>query len=64
MSTESEIQQAESEIASALQMRDAMGAMLAAYEARAEGDRLVFVAALIGRVVIAHARASSRATSA
>lgn len=62
MSEQSDIQAAEMEIAAALRSGgEAMGAMLAAYEARTEEQRLAFVAALIGRVFVSHAMARARA---
>lgn len=64
MSEQSGIQEAELEIAAALRSGGvAMGAMLAAYCRKTEAEKLAFVAALIGRVVVSHvsrARLSGR----
>jgi hypothetical protein len=59
MADQSEIQFAEQEIREALEQPNAMRAMLIAYCARQEAERLAFAAALIGRVVVGHASKSA-----
>ncbi|MCK1583225.1 hypothetical protein IVB03_27605 [Bradyrhizobium sp. 168] len=56
MSSESEIQEAERDIRTALRSKDAMAVMISFYETRPEAEKLAFVAALVGRVVISEAR--------
>ncbi|UFW75161.1 hypothetical protein [Bradyrhizobium sp. WU425] len=56
MSKRSEIQEAERDIRIALRSKDAMTAMISFYEMRPEAEKLAFVAALVGRVVLSEAR--------
>ena len=56
MADQSLIEEAERDIRIALRSQDAVTAMISFYEMRPEGEKLSFVAALIGRVVISDAR--------
>lgn len=56
MSTESEIQEAERQIRIALRSKNAMLAMISFYQMRSEAEKLAFVVAMVGRVVVSEAR--------